>query len=45
MNKKKLVIGIIIFVLIYAILGAGIKIDKNGFHGVIHWGEEFINIF
>ena len=45
MNKKKLVICIIIFVLIYAILSIGIKIDKNGFHGVIHWGEEFINIF
>lgn len=45
MNKKKLVIGIIIFVLIYAILGAGIKIDETGFHGVVHWGDEFINIF
>ncbi|MCU9813607.1 MULTISPECIES: hypothetical protein [Paraclostridium] len=45
MNKKKLVIGIIIFVLIYAILGIGIKIDKTGFHGVVHWGDELINIF
>lgn len=45
MNKKKLVIGIIIFVLIYAILSMGIKKDKTGFHGVVHWGDEFINIF
>lgn len=44
MNKKKLVIIAGICILIYLILSIGIKFDETGFHSILKYGDEFINI-
>ncbi|SCI73758.1 Uncharacterised protein [uncultured Clostridium sp.] len=45
MNKKKLIIGIILAVIIYHIFALGLKLDETGFHGLIQYGDSFINLF
>lgn len=45
MNKKKLIIGIILAVIIYYIFALGLKLDETGFHGLIQYGDSFINLF
>ncbi|MBC8630896.1 hypothetical protein H8697_04130 [[Eubacterium] tenue] len=45
MNKKKLIIGLMAAVVIYHIFALGLKLDETGFHGLIQYGDSFINLF
>ena len=45
MNKKKLIIGLMAAVVIYPIFALGLKLDETGFHGLIRYGDNFINLF